>query len=250
MTGSPQILEERCQAAIELLALEIRDAVPDHIGRLRAGEGEHGTLSEITQFWADNEHFGSAPSAYAAPNHPGFLLSRRAFIRRRPGHARASFSTIESRLPRTREMRLQHFGLVIATLLIAIACGSDTPTSGRVTIETEIDFSSKPFAGTFEVTEGADVLGCSSGSFVDTPRADDIRKDLTCETGDRDGTFSVSFLPDPNAPGPGDQNGPWRILEGTGDFTGLQGEGDFSVVADEGSLSGVETLTGDIEHTS
>lgn len=145
---------------------------------------------------------------------------------------------------------LQHFSLAVAALLIATACANDTPTSGPVTIETEIDFSSEPFTGTFEVTEGADVLGCSSGSFVDTLRADDIRKDLTCETGDRDGTFSVSFLHDPNTPGPGDQNGPWSILEGTGDFTGLQGEGDFSVVADEESLSGVETLTGDIEHTS
>lgn len=147
-------------------------------------------------------------------------------------------------------MRFQHFGLVLATLLIATACGSETPTSGPVTIETEIDFSSEPFSGTFEVTEGADVLGCSSGSFVDTPRGDDIRKDLTCETGDRDGTFSVSFLPNPDTSGPGNQNGPWSILEGTEGFTGLQGEGDFSVVADEESLSGVETLTGDIEHTS
>ena len=140
--------------------------------------------------------------------------------------------------------------LVILMMLFVGACGGDAPTSGPVSIETEIDFSTDPIQGTFEVTEGADILGCSSGTFVDTPRDVDIRKDFTCGTGTKEGTFTAVFDPQ-DIPGPGDQNGPWSILEGTGDFTSLQGEGDFSVVFDpDGLPKGVETFTGDIEYTS
>ena len=147
-------------------------------------------------------------------------------------------------------VRYQRVGYLAAILLVAAACGDDTPKAGPVTIETEIDFSAEPFQGTFEVTEGADILGCSSGTFSDTPRADDIRKDLTCETGSNEGTFTAVFIPDPDTPGPGDENGPWSILESTGAFTGLQGGGDFSVVYADDAPTGVETLTGDIEYTS
>ncbi|MCH8900647.1 MAG: hypothetical protein IH942_09195 [Acidobacteria bacterium] len=61
-------------------------------------------------------------------------------------------------------MRYQRIGYLAAILLLAAACGGDTPTAGPVTIETEIDFSTEPFHGTFEVIDGADVLGCSSGT--------------------------------------------------------------------------------------
>ena len=123
--------------------------------------------------------------------------------------------------------------------------------AGPVTIETEIDFSTEPFHGTFQVTEGAEVLGCSSGTFVDTPGDDDIQKDFTCEKGSKEGNFIAVFVPNPETPGPGDENGPWSISVGTEDFAGLIGEGDFSVVyAPDDAPRGVETLTGDIEYTS
>jgi len=135
--------------------------------------------------------------------------------------------------------------VVIGTCLLGAACAS-TPTKGTVTITTHIDFRSRPYKGTFEMTQGADVLGCSQGSFVDTPTTTAIHKELTCEAGGRSGTFTAEFTPQ-DIPGPGDKNGPWSIVGGTGDFSGLSGGGDFWVVYDEGEPSGVETLTGVIE---
>jgi hypothetical protein len=148
-------------------------------------------------------------------------------------------------------MRYLHFGFLALVLLLAAACSDDTPTEGPVTIVTQADFSGQTVVGTFEVTEGSEVLGCSSGTFVDTPGDDGIHKDFTCEIGSKDGNFIAVFVPDPETPGPGDENGPWSISVSTQDFVGLIGEGDFSVVfAPDDAPRGVETLTGDIEYTS
>lgn len=128
----------------------------------------------------------------------------------------------------------------------------DTPTAGPVTIVTQADFSDRPVVGSFEVTVGADLLGCSNGTFVDDFVArDDIKKVMTCDSGSNEGIFTLVFaLNGPDA-GPGDENGPWSVVEGSGGFVGLQGSGDWSMVeATDGSDQGVETLTGDIEYTS
>ncbi len=142
------------------------------------------------------------------------------------------------------EVLLRSLMLVIVMMLFVSACGSDTPTAGPVTIETEIDFSgtSSP-RGTFEVTVGADVLGCSSGTFVDRPGIPEkTHKVMTCESGSNAGTFTILFDP------PGGLD--WSVLESSDDFAGLQGGGDFSWVFSQSSQNGEETLTGDIEYTS
>jgi hypothetical protein len=53
--------------------------------------------------------------------------------------------------------------LVISSLLVA-GCGTAAATKGRITITTKINFSAWRRAGAFEVSEGADILGCSTGS--------------------------------------------------------------------------------------
>jgi hypothetical protein len=111
-------------------------------------------------------------------------------------------------------------------------------------METNIDFTQMPFHGTFELTEGGESLGCSSGTFVDTliSMTSGVQRILTCDAGSRSGTFSLMF----NAreiPGPGDLNGPWAITEATEDFSGLQGTGDFAIRFD-GDDAGAETFTG------
>jgi hypothetical protein len=149
-------------------------------------------------------------------------------------------------------------GLVVVALLGA-ACGDDddgdaAPTSGPVTIETQITFSAtEAFSGTFEVAEGADVLGCSSGSFVDDGRVEveggelfEITKVLTCESGPKVGTISVLFIPGQDVDDSERETGPWVGTEGTGDFEGLGGGGDFEVVYDS-ETTGVETFTGTVE---
>jgi len=133
----------------------------------------------------------------------------------------------------------------IAICLLVAACAS-SPPKGRITLMTQISFTSEPYRGTFEVTKGAEVLGCERGSFVDTPAGTTVVfKELTCESGARSGTFTAKFNPQ-DAPGPADRNGQWNIVEAADDFSGLDGEGEFSAMVDEGWRTGVETLTGDI----
>ena len=132
---------------------------------------------------------------------------------------------------------------VIFCLLVSGCSLAGAPPKGTVTIKTKIDFNDWPRAGIFEVTEGADILGCSAGSFVDTPVEPKVQKLLTCESGPKSGTFTVEFTAEEDNPGPGDENGLWNTFAATDDFSGLSGGGDFSVVVDEASYSGVEILT-------
>ncbi len=131
---------------------------------------------------------------------------------------------------------------VLVLLMILVQTSGASPPSGPVTIVTAIDFSSFPFSGTFDVTGGSDILGCSSGTFVDFPNGfGSIHKVFTCTDGGN-GSFTFIFLPG-RSPGPGDQNGHWEAWKSDGDFAGLRGQGDFSFVFIP-PASGVETLTG------
>lgn len=150
-------------------------------------------------------------------------------------------------------MRYLRYGLLaVVVLLLTAACSDDTPTEGPVTIVTQVDTSDQPVVGTFEVTEGADVLRCSSGTFEDelvAPR--NLLKVFTCESGSNEGTFTASFnLTSQSVPGSLVANGPWSVVEGSEDFDGLQGSGEWSVVYDPDVPEGVETWTGNINYTS
>ena len=114
-------------------------------------------------------------------------------------------------------------------------------TAGAVTIETAIDRSVSPLAGTFEVTVGADVLGCSNGIVVSMNSETFGKTDhvMTCESGPNTGTFTIIF--------DYDDVSRWNVLESSGDFTGLQGEGRISFLL--GPTTVAETFTGDIEYT-
>jgi hypothetical protein len=139
--------------------------------------------------------------------------------------------------------------VAIASLLVLVSC-TPTPQKGTITITTQFDFSAEPFLGigTFEVTEGADVLGCEQGSFVDTPLDISVLKELTCESGERSGTFTVKLTPQIIS-GPGDINGVWFVKEATDEFSGLSGKGDVSIFFNEVGVSEVETITGEIQFT-
>src|SRR3954451_19480296 len=92
---------------------------------------------------------------------------------------------------------------MILVLSLSVGACATGPTQGSVAIITQIDFSGEAPHGTFEVTEGADVLGCSSGTFVDSPTANGIHKEFTCESGTKkSGTFTAEFFP---------PSGPWKI---------------------------------------
>jgi hypothetical protein len=148
-------------------------------------------------------------------------------------------------------MRYLYFGFLTFVLLLTAACSDDTPKEGPVTTATEVDFSSSPVAGTFEVTEGADVLECSSGTFVDSGSPNEgIQRVYTCDSGSNEGSFTTPFNFAAEA-GTLSDSGTWSILEGSDDFVGLQGAGDWSIVyATDDSDIGVGTWTGDISYTS
>jgi hypothetical protein len=127
--------------------------------------------------------------------------------------------------------------LAVATSGLLAACATG-PTQGSTTIITQIDFTTQPFKGTFKVTEGADVLGCSSGTFVDTPTDRGVHKKFSCESGTRMGTFTAEFFP------PG---GPWKIVNGIDDFSGLSGWGAMALTQQVGATTGVETFIGEVQ---
>jgi hypothetical protein len=133
---------------------------------------------------------------------------------------------------------------VLAVVCVPVGCGGDDGSeSGSLTLVTDIDFTSEPYKGTFEVTEGAAALGCSAGTFVDNNVGEaDVDKVLTCTDGERSGSFTILFHPT----GEESDVSPWQFVRGTRDFTGIQGEGDFSVDYGDDEESGVETLTGDV----
>jgi hypothetical protein len=134
--------------------------------------------------------------------------------------------------------------LVVAVGTLVAACATG-PTQSSVAITTQIDFSGEAPNGTFEVNEGADVLGCSSGTFADSQTESGLHKEFTCESGTKTGTFTAEFSP---------PSGPWKIVDATDEFSGLSGEGDFSLApaseVDEGtevSLLDAETRTAVID---
>ncbi len=190
------------------------------------------------------------------PEAPPFPHSDVVVIRGDRSHRRRAMETTPTTTePRTPWWRGPRVALAVtaaivvvavATFAIASLIDSDEPdvgAAGPVTIETEIDFSGSTPHGTFKVTVGADVLGCSSGTFVDMPGTPDkTNKVMTCESGSNAGTFTILFDP------PGGLD--WSVLESSDDFAGLQGGGDFSWALDQDTPSGEETLTGDIEYTS
>lgn len=151
--------------------------------------------------------------------------------------------------------------LLITTALAATACGSsDTGTetastnvpttepdaettttvenkAGPIVIEETKDFASSTPAqvtGTFEVVDGADLLGCNAGALTEYGGPSGNTSQMTCEDGEREGTFTLRFQPSEDTKGPGDSNGPWTVLESSGDFAGLTGEGLWSGTIDSG----------------
>ena len=148
-----------------------------------------------------------------------------------------------------------HLLACLALVGLLAGCGGDDEgpatdsTSGSIEITTEVDFSEEPFSGTFAVAEGADALGCATGTFVDSPGVEsagnqEIEKTFTCTDGSREGTFTA-LITLPREEG---EKTPWRVVDAIDDFTGLEGDGEFSVDENEENKTGVEILTGEVAY--
>jgi hypothetical protein len=122
--------------------------------------------------------------------------------------------------------------LAVTPLLIVgiLPITGATPPSGPVTIVTTLDFSTFPPPGTFEVTEGHEILGCSSGTTIDFPRGvGAVERVFTCDAGN--GQFTFLFL---------DRSNHWQAWKGTEAFYGIRGQGEFSI----DFMNDTDTITG------
>ena len=110
---------------------------------------------------------------------------------------------------------LRSLMLVIVMMLFVAACSSDEPASGPVTFKTMLNLSDPPVRGTFEVTTGADVLGCSSGTVVRVDNSETFGNYvMTCESGSNAGTFTIYH---------GGDLFVWNVLESSDDFADESG---------------------------
>jgi hypothetical protein len=145
--------------------------------------------------------------------------------------------------------------LVLGSISMAAAGNS---TSGSVEITTSIDFSSFPFTGQFTVVNGEALLGCSGGSFMDTPNSglavlsnSAKERDLLCTSGQNSGSsFSIVFQPTRPIVN-GASSGHWQVLPGASrPYANMTGGGDFSVTPPPlNSFIGHEDLTGMVQFT-
>ena len=159
-------------------------------------------------------------------------------------------------------MRIRWVVLALTVLVLGAGCADDETSSGPVSLTMEMfveDPMFEPLTGTgpFDVTEGADTLGCSSGTVADQGVIEDSLPDLrvnrvwTCTSGDREGTFTASVV----LSAASDFNvSEWEIIESTGDFAGLQGTGEGQAVNlspdADGGLSFTDNYSGEIEYGS
>lgn len=147
---------------------------------------------------------------------------------------------------------------VIAIGAAVLAQGNDDDVTaaggGEITIESRAtEMRGDLASGGFTVSEGIDVLGCSSGTFVDdaaTYPDDDpvgnrptVTRVFTCETGPNQGTFTLdwSYAEGP----PTDPVFAWSVVDGTGDYRSLEGDGEMTIDFTPGSEH--ENFTGTIE---
>jgi hypothetical protein len=99
-----------------------------------------------------------------------------------------------------------------------------------------------------EVVRGADVLGCSELSYVDSGAGGTTDRVYSCESGEYSGTFTVRFRPQGLANA--DFLSRWVIVGATGDFVGLQGDGVFFVDIDDVDDAAGENLVGTIQYVA
>ena len=117
---------------------------------------------------------------------------------------------------------------------------------GPLVIETTLRNTSVGTSGSFDVTQRAKMLGCTSGTFEDRLTEPEIVRTFTCETGERSGTFTFRFEPWMHYSAPGAATRSWAFDSGSGDFAELYGAGD---VYDP--ITGLaETFIGEVIHTS
>lgn len=151
--------------------------------------------------------------------------------------------------------------LIVAIGAVVAAQGDDDDddnnitagVGGDVTIESRATESRGDLAtGGFTVSDGVDVLGCSSGAFADVAATypDDepvgnepvITRAFTCESGPNVGTFTVDWtLVGGSALDPLLS---WSVVDGTEDYEGIEGDGRMTIDFTPGSEH--ETFTGTI----
>lgn len=137
-------------------------------------------------------------------------------------------------------------------VLLGTSCSSDDDdTAGAestpVAIDMATDITTQVDVGEFTITEGADVVGCSTGRFFNTDQDDgSVSSTLTCESGPGEGDLKLQFEPTLVEGQEDEFEGSWTFTAGTGDFNGLEGGGELSALRDISVGTIDQTLTGDV----
>lgn len=176
---------------------------------------------------------------------------------------------------RTRSSSIKALALAATLALVGAACGSDAPeaTAGVVTTEAAVSTSASdvsetvpptavaaPFDiemsatidfeqgdGAWQITSGAEALGCEGGTFTEGGFAAGAERTMTCDDGPGTGTIVLRFAPELVQEDPVEFASDWTVHAATGDFAGLEGGGAFSGLMNEEETGGNETWTGSIE---
>lgn len=137
--------------------------------------------------------------------------------------------------------------MVVVVAGVVTACAGEAGPSEFAMTEV-IDFRG---AGTFEVVEGDEVLGCRDGTVSALVTFDpdhlflEAEKTYACLTGERDGTFTLhAVVVEADVEG---STNTWTITGATGDFVGLEGSGTELVVVDTDHTD--HTVTGELDVT-
>ncbi|MEM9037160.1 MAG: serine hydrolase domain-containing protein [Actinomycetota bacterium] len=125
------------------------------------------------------------------------------------------------------------------------APAAEPSATGEITVAVVIDFETGD--GVWDVTDGADVLGCDGGSSVEGGFAAGTERTLSCDDGERSGTIVIRFAPEPVAPDSDEFASDWTVHAATGDFVGLRGGGDWSATINAEGSGADELIAGSVE---
>lgn len=128
---------------------------------------------------------------------------------------------------------------------VAIAKPDAVPSQGDrarpVLIETAITFpENAPAEGRIERLFIGDRSRCRRARFTDEPRHTSIIKRIDCG---RSGSLTLRFRPGPDRR-TRNKSGGWRLIEGTGSFSGLEGGGAMFARFESRAPRGREVFTG------
>lgn len=154
---------------------------------------------------------------------------------------------VEAAQPETVESTEVESTTTAAPITSTTAPEADTSTTSaepapQIMIEGAVSFGPNVGTGTWEVTKGAELLGCDGGTMEEFDAQDAVAGELTCD-GERSGAFVGLFTP---AGGGSTFTSSWDVIAASGDFDDMSGLGNWSGEIDADGEQSRFTVTLDV----